>query len=179
MAEVLDDIHQTGETPGKYISKEEKNKIGPDHVSKEQLEKARELVIASKLTDKYRFVFVDGIMLYHDNSPVARKFDVRFFLRASYEELKKRREARAGYVTIDGFWQDPPGYFEDIVWPSYVQYHKHLFANDDVESDSLSTDAVDLDLHMPGQDVTAMPDILTWAINVLRESLTSDSLSDS
>ncbi|KAI8115784.1 ATPase GET3, partial [Lucilia cuprina] len=30
---------------------------------------------------------------------------------ANFEGLKQRREARKGYQTTDGFWQDPPNYF--------------------------------------------------------------------
>ena len=31
-------------------------------------------------------------------------------------------------------WRDPPGYWEDIVWPAYVEAHAELFEGGDVES---------------------------------------------
>ncbi|GEQ68234.1 hypothetical protein JCM33374_g1901 [Metschnikowia sp. JCM 33374] len=87
-------------------------------------------------------VLVDGFMLYHDAS-VAALLDVKLLFRAPYETLKKRRASRQGYNTIEGFWQDPPGYFDNIVWPAYVASHKHLFEGDDVEA-PLSKSAIDL-----------------------------------
>ena len=32
-------------------------------------------------------------------------FDVKIFLRTDYETAKRRREARSGYVTLEGFWK--------------------------------------------------------------------------
>jgi hypothetical protein len=32
-------------------------------------------------------------------------------------EGEARREARTGYTTIEGWWADPPGYVDKIVWP--------------------------------------------------------------
>lgn len=26
-----------------------------------------------------------------------------------------------------GYWADPPGYFDAIVWPEYVRWNQHLF----------------------------------------------------
>jgi nicotinamide/nicotinate riboside kinase len=44
-----------------------------------------------------------------DMKDIRSLFDTKLFLRTSYETAKKRREARSGYVTIEGFWEDPPG----------------------------------------------------------------------
>lgn len=30
-------------------------------------------------------------------------------------------------------WQDPPGYFDDVVWPAYVLAHEQMFSGQDVE----------------------------------------------
>ena len=75
--------------------------------------------------------FVEGFMLYHDPKIVSL-FDVKLFFYASYDCLKARRESRSGYNTVAGFWVDPPGYFEKMVWPEYVKNHAHLFNNNDV-----------------------------------------------
>ena len=31
------------------------------------------------------------------------------------------------------FWQDPPGYWNDVVWPAYLKAHSKMFQNNDVE----------------------------------------------
>lgn len=59
--------------------------------------------------------------------------DLKLFVRASYAKAKARREARDGYVTIEGFWADPPGYVDKIVWPNYVEEHAWMFDGGDVE----------------------------------------------
>lgn len=59
--------------------------------------------------------------------------DLKLFLRASYARTKARREARLGYVTMEGFWQNPPGYVDSVVWPNYVAHHAWMFDNGEVE----------------------------------------------
>ncbi|KAI9320635.1 P-loop containing nucleoside triphosphate hydrolase protein [Dichotomocladium elegans] len=68
------------------------------------------------------FVIVDGFLLYWDMALISQ-IHCRAFFMASYETLKKRREERNGYLTPGG---DPPGYFDDIVWPQYVRWNRHL-----------------------------------------------------
>lgn len=94
------------------------------------------------------------------------------FLRVSYAKAKQRREARIGYVTVDGFWQDPEGYVDKIVWPNYVAEHAVLFEGGNVElslkehvsagdSGVKSMDSCD-------QDMGAM---LSWAVDLLMSEL--------
>jgi nicotinamide/nicotinate riboside kinase len=95
---------------------------------------------------------------------VMDQMDIRIFLQGDYEELKARREKRQGYVTestqfyhilatnpiisgpnpfvLAGYvWQDPPGYWDNVVWPAYYETHQHLFSNHDVEhGDPVATD---------------------------------------
>lgn len=49
-----------------------------------------------------KLVIVDGFLLFHQGSVVEDCFDAKVLLRASYEKAKQRREARTGYVTIEG-----------------------------------------------------------------------------
>lgn len=51
-------------------------------------------------------------------------------------------------MTAETFWEDPPGYFDDIVWPAYIKAHKHLFRNDNVEAGDLSERAKGKDMDM-------------------------------
>lgn len=92
------------------------------------------------LRDKV-IVFVDGFMLFHDIE-ISSLFDIRLFFHASFETLKTRRESRAGYNTVGGFWVDPPRYFSNLVWPEYFKSHKHLFEDGNVNS-NLNTYAKD------------------------------------
>ncbi|KAI8837594.1 P-loop containing nucleoside triphosphate hydrolase protein, partial [Chytridium lagenaria] len=72
----------------------------------------------SLIPSNIRVVLVDGFLLYDDPS-VYSELDIRVFLHASYETLQSRRNARTGYVTLEGFWRDPPRYFDDFVWKGY------------------------------------------------------------
>ncbi|CAG8702568.1 22056_t:CDS:2 [Gigaspora margarita] len=49
----------------------------------------------------WKFILVDGFLLYWDMQ-VVKELDIKLFIQADYTTLKKRREERAGYVTVDG-----------------------------------------------------------------------------
>ncbi|KAJ2227379.1 ribosylnicotinamide kinase [Coemansia sp. RSA 518] len=79
----------------------------------------------------FSLILVDGILLFYDeanNESPGAECDTGLFIYAQYETLKQRREARSAYVTKDGIWEDPPGYFDSIVWPNFVKYHSNLIA---------------------------------------------------
>lgn len=38
-------------------------------------------------------------------------------------------------------WTDPPGYWENIVYPAYVKAHSHLFSSGNIETGSLVPDS--------------------------------------
>ncbi|KAL1924673.1 uncharacterized protein VTP21DRAFT_4327 [Calcarisporiella thermophila] len=73
----------------------------------------------------WKFILVEGILLY-SNPELTQEFDVKFFISASYDVLKHRRSSRKGYTTLEGFWEDPPNYFDDLVWPEYVKWNSNL-----------------------------------------------------
>jgi len=61
--------------------------------------------------------------------------DVPIFLRVPREILRQRREERSGYHTAEGsFWRDPPGYWEQVVYPAYTRAHASVFQDGDVEN---------------------------------------------
>lgn len=112
---------------------------------------------------EYHFVFVDGFMIFHSDE-ITRLFDVKLFFRAPYEVLKARREARLGYNTVEGFWVDPPNYFDDIVWPEFVRSHQRLFKDQDV-GQSLTESARSEGLaDIVNGETTNLIDLITWAI---------------
>ena len=100
------------------------------------------------------------------------QMDIKVFLRVSYTKAKARREARSGYVTLEGFWEDPPGYVDKIVWPNYVNDHSFMFENGDVEGE-LKRDVVKdwrINYLKDGLDVD-MSTVLKWAVDLLMQKL--------
>lgn len=168
MSDVLSKIKATGEIPADFNSKEETNTLGPSNVSEEDLAE-----VAKSLSDHQntRFIIVDGIMIYYEGSPLLAKhqLDLALLLRSPYADLKKRREARAGYVTLEGFWQDPPGYFDDIVWPGYLKSHSHLFIDNQVENPLTETSIHEYHIKTPDRMDYNMLDLLHWSVNQIKD----------
>ena len=78
-------------------------------------------------------LLVEGFLLYYSVA-VRKLLDVRLFLRISRATMHQRRMERANYVLDDGeVWEDPPFYFDEIVWPAYMEASSHMFENGDVE----------------------------------------------
>lgn len=168
MSQVLDKFKATGKLPGDFKSKEETNTLGPSNVTEEQLEEARASV---KSLDNNIYLIVDGIMIYYKGSPLLSKhqLDIALLLRSPYAELKQRREARSGYVTLEGFWKDPPGYFDDIVWPGYVKAHSHLFLNNQVDGPLTEKSKTEYKIRTPDRMDYNMLDLLHWSINQIND----------
>lgn len=81
-----------------------------------------------------RLLILEGILLHTPAFAILQPlFDIKILLRASFAEAQRRREARGGYVTLEGFWEDPDGYFEEVVWRSYREGHEAFFQGGDVE----------------------------------------------
>jgi len=55
------------------------------------------------------------------------------FLTARHEDVLRRRASRGGYVTLEGWWEDPVGYVEEVVWGNYVRDHGFMFVGGDVQ----------------------------------------------
>ncbi|KAK3954662.1 hypothetical protein QBC32DRAFT_383247 [Pseudoneurospora amorphoporcata] len=91
-----------------------------------------------------KICILDGFLLYSPPpllpSTLLSQMDIRLFLLVSRAKALQRREARDGYVTLEGFWKDPPGYVEKIVWPEYVRAHEWMFEGGDVEKAKLRGD---------------------------------------
>ena len=81
-----------------------------------------------------RILILDGFLLFTPSVPSTFRslLDLKILLRAPYAEAKRRREARSGYTTMEGWWEDPPGYFDKVVWPNYVEENKGFFTGEDV-----------------------------------------------
>jgi nicotinamide/nicotinate riboside kinase len=98
--------------------------------------------------------------------------DVKLFLRVSKTKAVARREARDGYVTLEGFWKDPPGYVEEIVWPNYVDAHRWMFEEGKVEGGRLDVEVLRregisvMDAGEGGED-GEFGEVLGWAVGVV------------
>lgn len=168
-------------SPPDFVSKEDQNSVGQHGVGVQEIEALRERIRAMFENTMWtrNVCIVDGFLLFSEEMREIREmFDVKLFLRTSYATAKQRREARAGYVTLEGFWEDPPGYVDHIVWPNYVQDHAFLFKDGDVEGElddaACSSIAVQ---GMPKEAEESMAKCLCWACDILEEVIRSDSIA--
>ncbi|CAK7230309.1 ribosylnicotinamide kinase [Sporothrix curviconia] len=174
------------------FSKEDQNSVGKCPVSDETIESLKTKVqvwlqpgqpghklIAQDAANTLRICIFDGFLLYSEETRATmEQIDVRLFLRVSHAKATQRREARDGYVTLEGFWQDPPGYVDKIVWPNYVKAHKWLFDDGDVEGTpnraTLEKNRILTQLDK-GIDID-MATTLEWAVDMLMSELQSKYL---
>ncbi|KAF1977873.1 P-loop containing nucleoside triphosphate hydrolase protein [Bimuria novae-zelandiae CBS 107.79] len=164
-------IKEHGHSPPDFVSKEDQNSVGEHGVPPHVVEKAHER-ITEAINDvgwKRKVCVVDGFLLFSEAMKEIRDFfDVKLFLRTSYATAKRRREARSGYVTLEGFWADPPGYVDQIVWPNYVADHKFLFQGGDVEGELDEGVCKRVGIEgMPREAEGDMGVCLEWAVGVL------------
>ncbi|KAF0561873.1 P-loop containing nucleoside triphosphate hydrolase protein [Gigaspora margarita] len=135
----LKNLHQVGKLPTTFVSNEVNNiykdieRDELDELVKRLSLRFNEVLSTSVGCDdkniEWYFVLVDGFLLYYD-SEVIKELDVKFFVKADREIIKKRRKERTSYITVEGYFEDPPDYFDKIVWPNYIKFHKHLSINE-------------------------------------------------
>ncbi|KAG8531075.1 uncharacterized protein KY384_004432 [Bacidia gigantensis] len=131
----------------------------------------------SQLLKGRRVVLLEGFLLFGHSikDDIGVLFDLKILLRARREKAKERREGRNGYVTLEGFWQDPEGYFDDVVWPNYVREHAWLFEGGDVEG-SVSAGVVkgcgageEVEVGPAGEE--EVEEVCEWVIGCMRAGL--------
>lgn len=123
---------------------------------------------------KLQLCLFDGFLVYsQEMEAVMDLLDVKLFLLVSREKATRRREARDGYVTLEGFWKDPPGYVDKIVWPNYAEEHAWLFKGGDVEGepDEEVLDRAGISAQLGrGLDID-METTLEWAVDLVMREL--------
>ncbi|KAK3997168.1 nicotinamide riboside kinase [Cladorrhinum sp. PSN332] len=165
-------------------SKEDLNSIGtlPPSISPSLISSLRQSTLPSlpspSLSKNLPTIYIlDGFLLYTHSDPtlsdqILPLLDVKLFLLATKSAALRRRQNRDGYVTLEGFWTDPPGYVEKIVWPNYVEYHKWLFkSEEDVESGKVDMEVAGREgiSVQPWGEGVEFKDVLEWAVGeVLR-----------
>ncbi|RDL40285.1 p-loop containing nucleoside triphosphate hydrolase [Venustampulla echinocandica] len=181
----LDHISQHGTFPPDLDSKEDQNSVGKCPVPDAKIESLKAKVkgwmepgnpghgIFDSVPDGRRLCIFDGFLLYSEPmAPIQSQIDIKLFLRASYAKAKARREARSGYVTLEGFWADPPGYVDKIVWPNYVEDHKWMFENGDVEGKLKDEVLRERNIHsQPGPCDEELTMTLEWAVELIMQQL--------
>lgn len=167
----LKHIKSHGTLPPDLESKEDKNSVGESgtdqDVVKELTNKARENYNSATLP----MIIVDGFLLFsQDMERIRELFDIRLLLRTDFKTAKQRREARTGYVTLEGFWEDPPGYVDNVVWPNYVKDHAFLFKDGDVEGEINTELCQQLNIRPMAREAQySMTACLRWAYGILEQ----------
>ncbi|KAF6768184.1 hypothetical protein AHF37_05886, partial [Paragonimus kellicotti] len=78
----------------------------------------------SDLSITHRILIIEGILIF-ECSALRQLMDLRIFLTLDYETMVARRKLR------DYDPADPPGYFDQYVWPSYTKILNNLSKIDD------------------------------------------------
>jgi nicotinamide/nicotinate riboside kinase len=166
-------IRQNGTSPPEFTSKEDQNSVGKVDVDKVLIDDLKWKASKWMFADAPPIAIIDGFLLYSQGMKAVREqFDVKLFLRTDYATAKARREARKGYVTLEGFWEDPPGYVDKIVWPEYAKEHAFLFEYGDVEGKLKEMELQKLNIQaMPDEAQGNMTACVQWAYDMLDEAL--------
>jgi len=175
-------MKQHGKVPADLESKEDKNEVGESGVEDAVVERLKAEVgqCAEKTgwgkAKGERLIIVDGFLLFGKSVREIREaLDIRILVRARYEDAKSRREARSGYVTLEGFWKDPEGYVDLVVWPAYVEEHDFMFVGKDVdgEVDKKVMEELGVDV-CPGDGNWKVQQMLEWLVPKVLQGLTPD-----
>lgn len=169
----LKHIQETGLLPSDLQSKEDQNPVGKVDVDMTLVEDLKWQASKWLYADAPPLALVDGFLLYSEGMKSVREhFDVKIFLCTDLEKARARREARSGYVTLEGFWEDPPGYVDKVVWPNYAKEHAFLFQGGDVEGEYNDEALETLGIRaVPKSAQNNMSASLHWAFDVVTEAL--------
>jgi len=145
LIEFLRHVKASGEIPPDHRShdhlNEQKEVQLTDDVRQQWIDTFESLKKQYEAAGKERIVWglLDGFLLYW-HQEVVDQIDVRLFLRVPHETLERRRHERHGYHTAvqsdpEGtLWRDPPHYWEQIVYPAYVDANREMFVDGNVEN---------------------------------------------
>jgi len=184
MVKALDYIREKGQLPDWLDSKEDKNEVGEHGVPEETIRLLKEKVERwvdgqgkAAIGEKKKLVVLDGFLLFGESMKEVREcIDIRMMLRAKFAKAKERREKRSGYVTLEGFWEDPPGYVEKVVWPGYVEEHAFMFEEEDVDGKVDREVVGSLGVQVcPGDGEWDIARVLEWAVETVMKSLVARS----
>lgn len=140
-----------------------------------------------------RICILDGFLLYPPRPPaphvrseaeaaaLKHLYDLshallspRLFLPCSRAQMLTRRLARSGYVTLEGFWVDPPGYVEDVVWSNYERYHGWMYVDQDADGgvfDEKTCHEQEGVVVCPGHGTMPMKQCLAWGLQEVKTAV--------
>jgi nicotinamide/nicotinate riboside kinase len=177
LADMLRHVQSKGTVKEEFKSKEDQNDVGEVKVDWDAVREAKD-ALAKQVAEWVArtgkiIIIVDGFLLYAQGlETVMQFFDVKLLLTVDYEVLKSRREARKGYMTIEGFWEDPKGYVDDIVWPNYVKDHKFLYKEGNIETGVDESACEKLGIwSRPREDMEDMTKCFIWAMSHFMTSI--------
>ncbi|KAM0321733.1 hypothetical protein ACHAQA_009972 [Verticillium albo-atrum] len=185
MEKALSHIRTSGTFPPFVDSKEDQNSVGACPVPPATIDAMKAKVAAwlqpsqpghaiFSTAAPLRLCLFDGFLLYcREMQAAMRLIDIKLFLTVSRARATHRREARDGYVTLEGFWKDPPGYVDAIVWPNYADAHGWLFEGGDVEG-ALNATVLEENgiLAQGGRELDVdMEKTLEWAVDTVMAEL--------
>ncbi|GBE81478.1 Nicotinamide riboside kinase [Sparassis crispa] len=138
MVKSLAEVKRSGEIPPEHYSHDHLNEQKDVPIDDATFQHWRDVftkidAVHKKAGEQLVWVLVDGFLLYW-HPEVVNQLDIRVLLRVPHDVLRQRRHERHGYHTAEGtLWKDPPNYWEQIVWPAYVDAHSRIVENGDVE----------------------------------------------
>ncbi|KAF8348183.1 hypothetical protein F5887DRAFT_1060348 [Amanita rubescens] len=151
--------------------------IPSDHRSHDHLNEQKDIPVSDECRQKWTsefdaceditWIIVDGFLLYW-HPEAAEHLDTRIFLRVPHDVLKQRRHERHGYHTA-AYGEIPQITFENIVYPAYIDAHRDMFENGDVES-GRQTGKIDGLVSIDMLDVT-MDEAVDRCCMVIREKV--------
>ncbi|KAI8968849.1 P-loop containing nucleoside triphosphate hydrolase protein [Mycotypha africana] len=178
------DIMQARLDPVGYFTKKaqaekpktmQNNHDGSDTLSSDDLEQLSTRASLTEWNHSTLFIIVEGFLLFCDPN-VSSNLDIKFFTMASKEVLKKRRESRQGYVTLQGYWVDPPDYFDQVVWPQFIQWQHHLLTEQEKKAYGVSmsvrpSDSLldKNDLYRFNTDIESIKDIVAHSLDIIKQ----------
>ena len=159
----LEHVKKNGHLPEDSFSKEDQNEVGPNDVPDEVVEQYRRQVKTN-----VTICLLDGFLLYPtpDWDVPDLPMDVKLFVRTTLDRVMARRGKRSGYVTLEGFWADPPGYIEEVVWPNYERAHKWMFEGGNCNDGNVKSHVDGIEV-APGKGEKSMKELLDWAVEVI------------
>jgi nicotinamide/nicotinate riboside kinase len=175
LEEMLVFIKAEGQAKESFESKEDQNAVGDVKIDAHRVDAWKEKFASTFASAAIppRIAIIDGFLLFSEEMKAIRElFDVRLLLRLDYDTVKSRRERRMGYVTLEGFWEDPKGYVDLIVWPNYVKDHAFLFKDGNVNGELHTETCESLRIQaIPKDAVEDMTLCFHWAAGIVYQSL--------
>lgn len=181
LARVLRFAKRTGELPSdRYVHHgvdDEQQAHAASFVAPEIVEELKEVLAKSGALQKGQVVgIVYGFLLY--NEPEIRDLlDIKLFLRVRKEQARASRFAKPEYALEEeeeewygDFWTTER-YFDGIAWPNYVNEHKALFENGDVEGVPFWGLWERLGIVMQPQLDMEVEQMLRWAVACIPKAL--------